>query len=127
MEIEILGPLNITTRKHRYFLEILDRFYKLTQVVPLLKVDAYVVEVSLKETATTKFVQHLLLKYGVPDNVLIDNGKKFDSELFQGVLQILGVSNRFTYTYHAQKTGQAERFNCTIQLNSALGNIAMLC
>lgn len=43
-----------------------DRLYKLTQAIPLRRVDAYDVAVA--------FVQNWLLKYGVPDNVFCDNG-----------------------------------------------------
>lgn len=104
--IDILGPLTMTTSKYRHLLGIVDRFSKLTQVVPLLRVDAYVVAVA--------FSQHWLFKYGVPDNVLSDNGKQFASQCFQGVCQLLGASNSFTSSYHAQTNGQAGRFNRTI-------------
>jgi len=48
--------------------------------------------------------------YGPPATVLSDNGPQFRSTFFQGVRSLLGISNRYSTTYH----GQVERYNRTI-------------
>lgn len=77
MAIVILEPLTMTKRKYRYLLVIVYQFSELTQVVTLRIVDATVVAVD--------FVKYWVLKYGVHDNVLIDNGKQFNFKFFNGV------------------------------------------
>ena len=46
LSIDILGPLTKTKKGHRFLLVITDRFTKLTQVIPLRRIDAYTVAVA---------------------------------------------------------------------------------
>jgi len=52
--------------------------------------------------------------YGPPATVLSDNGPQFRSTFFQRVCSLLGISNRYSTTYHPQTNGQVERYNRTI-------------
>ena len=83
-----------------------DRFLKLTEVVPLRRIDAYTVAVA--------FVEAWLFKYGPPKTLISDNAKQFAAKFFQAVCSLLGISNMFTSTYHPQTNGQVERYNSTI-------------
>ena len=104
--IDILGPLPLTKTGFRFILVITCRFSKLTQVVPLRRINAYTVAVA--------FVQHWVLKYGPPAVLISDNGKQFASKFFQSVCTLLGIANILTTAYHPQTNGQAERYNRTI-------------
>lgn len=55
-----------------------------------------------------------MFKYGVPKEVLSDNGPQFASLFSMGVFQAMGITNSFTSTYHPQTNGKTERFNRTI-------------
>ena len=46
--------------------------------------------------------------------MLSDNGPRFLSTFFQRVCSLLGISNRYSTTYHPQTNGQVERYNQTI-------------
>ena len=86
--IDILGPLPKSKRGRKYLLVITDRFTKLTQVVALRSVSAYVV--------TVAFCEFWVFRYGVRKTLLSDNGPQFSSRFFQSVCDMLRVTNLFT-------------------------------
>ena len=102
----IPGPPTKTKKGHWFLLVITDRFTKLTQVIPLRRIDAYTVAVA--------FVEDWIFKYGPPKTLISDNGKKFEAKFFQAVCSLPGLSNIFRSTYHPQTNGQVEGFNRTI-------------
>ena len=100
LSIDILGPLTKTKKGYRFLLVVTDRFTKLTQVIPLRRIDAY--------TVTVAFVEHWIFKYGPSKTLISDNGKQFATKFFQAVCSLLGLSNIFTSTVHPQTNGQVE-------------------
>ena len=106
LPIDILGSLTKTKKGYRFLLVLTDRFTKLTQVIPLRRIDAY--------TAAVAFAEHYILKYGPPKTLISDNGKQFASKFFQAVCSIRGLSNIFKSTYHPQTNVQVDRYNRTI-------------
>ena len=74
LPIDILGPLTKTEKGHRFLLVMSDRFSKLTQVVPLRRIDAYTVAVA--------FVEAWVFKYGSPKTLISDNEKRFAAKFF---------------------------------------------
>ena len=106
LAIDILGELIKTLRGNCYMLVISGRFSKLVRTVPLKKVTA-------SEVAKA-FVHHWMFPYGAPIWLLSENGNQFIAKLLRETLQMLGVKNLYTTTYHPQTNGQVERFNRTI-------------
>jgi len=104
--MDLLGPLPRTAAGNEHLLVIVDRFSKMTRAIPLQRIDA--------ETIAAAFLDHWVAAYGPPATVLSDNGPQFRSTFFQGVCSLLGVSNRYSTTYHPQTNGQVERYNRTI-------------
>ena len=74
LSIDILGPLTKTKKGHRFLLVITDRFTKLSQVIPLRRIDAYTVAVA--------FMEAWIFKYGPPKTLISDNGKQFAAKFF---------------------------------------------
>ena len=105
--LDILGELIRTPRGNRYLLVIADRFTKLVRTVPLKRITAY--------SVARAFVHNWIFVYGIPLDVLTDNGAQFASRFFADVCRILRAKLRFTTTYHPQANGQVERFNRTIK------------
>ena len=89
-----------------YLLVMCDRFSKLTRVVPLRDVTALDV--------LSAFIDVWIASCGILDSTLSDNGLQFASVLYQGVLQMLGVSTNYATPYIPQTNGQVERFNKTL-------------
>ena len=56
LSIDILDPLTKTKKGYRFLLVVTDRYTKLTQVIPLRRIDAYTVAVA--------FIEHWIFTYG---------------------------------------------------------------
>lgn len=104
--LDLLGPLPWTVNRNRYLLVIVDRFTKLTRVVPIGSQDAAVV--------ASAFLDTWVASYGPPETLLTDNGPQLASTYFRGVCGLLGIKHVTSTTYHPQTQGQVERFNRTI-------------
>jgi len=103
---DLLGHLSRTPEGYEYLLVICDRFTKLTRVVPLKDVTAL--------DALSFFLDVWVASYGIPDSTLSDNGPQFASAIYQGVLQMLGISTNFATPYHPQTNGLVQRFTKTL-------------
>jgi transposase InsO family protein len=87
----------------------------------------FCVAAGLVRRATTKAVTEVLLaslhRYGVPDEILTDNGKCFTGRfgphptevLFDRILRECGVSHRHTAIYSPTTTGKIERFHQSLR------------
>ena len=66
------------------------------------------------QTIAQLFVDHIVCRHGVPEELLSDRGANFLSELVQGVCDVLGVRKVNTSGYHPQTDGLVEKFNSTL-------------
>jgi hypothetical protein len=69
-----------------------------------------------------EFVVETALTFGVPSQLLTDNGTHFKNELFQCLSKILGFKHILSTPYHPQTNGQTERWNATMR-----SKLAILC
>jgi len=104
--MNLVGPLPRTAAGNEHLLVIVDRFSEMTRAIFRQRIDV--------ATITTAFLDHWVAAYGPPATVLSDHGPQFRSTLFQGVGSLLGVSNRYSTTYHPQTNCQVERYNRTM-------------
>jgi hypothetical protein len=67
-------------------------------------------------SATIKkfFWQNIICRYGVPQQITIDNAKYFDSDMFKDFFHQVGTKVAFTSVYHPQSNGVVERANALI-------------
>lgn len=54
-------------------------------------------------------------QHGIPEMLLVDNGKQFKSKRFRDVCQALGIEVRYSGAYHPQTKGKLERFFRTLR------------
>ena len=71
---------------------------------------------------TAKTVVHSLLdgfisRMGCPKIIHTDQGRQFESEMFQGLCEVLQIQKTCTAPYHPQSNGQVERANKLRQNN----------
>lgn len=59
-------------------------------------------------------MDHQVNLYGVPEQVLTDNGTQSISSVFKALCTILGKKHPTTTAYHPQTNEQAKQFNKTI-------------
>ena len=103
---DITGPLPRSSLQHKYALVVCDHFSKWIEVFPLRTQDA-------QEVA--KKLLKVILKFGIPDQILTDQGTNFQSELVEQIWNLLDVHKTRTTPYHPQCDGQSERFMRTLK------------
>lgn len=104
--LDLLGPLPVTSYGNRHLFVMVDRFTKLTRVVPLSSDDS--------DTVVSAFLDTWVASYGPPETLLTDNGPQLMAVHFRGVCGMLGIKHVISTTYHPQTQGQVERYNRTI-------------
>lgn len=105
--MDILGPLPQTESGNRFILVVTDYFSKFSE--------AYAMENMEAMTVATLFVNEFICRFGVPLEVHTDQGRQFESALFQGMCQLLRITKTRTSPWHPQADGQCERFNRTLE------------
>lgn len=61
-----------------------------------------------------KIVEEVITRLGVPDTIHSDQGRQYESELFQETCKLLDIQKTHTTPYHPQSDGMVERFNRTL-------------
>jgi len=99
--MDIVGPLTPTLQDNKYLLTFQDELSKFTIAIPLRQQDAM--------TIARAFVEEIVLKFGIPQVLLTDQGSNFLSELFSNVCKLLRVKRVKTSAYHPASNGALER------------------
>jgi transposase InsO family protein len=60
------------------------------------------------------FWQNIICRFGVPRELTVDNGKKFNCYTFKEYCKTLGTHAKFSSVYHLQSNGGVERANGVI-------------
>lgn len=109
VHLDIIGPLPMSNG-HSYCLTAIDRFSRWPEAWPMVGITA--------EEVADHFLCGWIARFGVPITVTTDQGRQFESQLFNKLLE-LGASRRIrTTSYHPQSNGMIERFHR--QLKAAL-------
>lgn len=104
--VDILGPLTETERHNIYVLVISDYFTKWTTAVALPNQEA--------KTVVKAIVEEWICIWGTPYHIHSDQGRNFESHLFQEVMTHLGVKKTRTTPLHPQSNGMVEKWNATL-------------
>jgi hypothetical protein len=107
VHIDIVGPLQKSRKGHLYMLTMIDRFSRWIEAVPLTTIRAV--------DCAEKFYKVWVTRYGVPDQVVSDQGSQFESYLYNDMLSRLGAKHVRTTAYHPQTNGKVERAHSTIK------------
>ena len=97
--------LPLTTSGNRYVVCFLDYLTKW--------VEAFAIPDQRAETIARLFVENVVCRHGIPEELLSDRGTNFMSDLIQGICDQLGVKKVNTSGYHPQTDGLVEKFNST--------------
>ena len=106
--------LPVTHSGNRYVVCFVDYLTKWVEAFPMSDQRA--------DTIARLFVEHVVCRHGVPEQLLSDRGANFLSDLIRGVCDILGVKKINTSGYHPQTDGLVEKFNSIL-----VGMIAKCC
>lgn len=104
--LDILGPLPKTARGNRYILVISDYFTRWVEAFPMPD----------QETGTVAkiLIEEFICRYGLPKELHSDQGRQFESKIFQEMCRLLAINKTRTTSYHPQSDGLVERFNRTL-------------
>jgi len=99
--LDIVGPLNQTSDGNRYVLTFQDELSKYKIAIPIEQEDAV--------TVAKAFVEEIVLKFGIPQIILTDQGSNFMSEIFTNVCKLLRIKKIKCTAYHPETNGALER------------------
>jgi hypothetical protein len=100
--IDLVGPLPVSERGHRYILTLVDFATRYPEAVALKRIDTVEVAESLVS---------IFSRLGVPREILSDQGSQFTSDLMSEVSRLLSIKQLRTTPYHPQSNGLVERFH----------------
>jgi len=90
-------------RGKRYLLTMVDRATKWPEAIPLNDISA--------QSVTNVLYREWIARYGVPQNITTDQGRQFESKLFNALAKALGANKYTTTAYHPQSNGKVERWH----------------
>ncbi len=100
--IDIFGPLHITEGGNEYIIVLGEYFSKWVEAWPVRNHTAL--------TVADKVVTEFFTQYGCPQQILTDQGREFESQLFGLICEKFG-----TTPYRPNSDGLVERFNRTLK------------
>ena len=116
--VDIISGFKTTPNGNTCMMVVTDYYTKYTRVFPLRDHKA--------ATCASAFVRGWVLQLGVPLMMHSDQGREFESDLWQGMCHYLAICKTRTNPYRPQSDGQVERFNRTlIQVLKPLVNSSM--
>ena len=101
-----ITEMPLSAKGNKYALVLMDYFSKYVHVFPMVNQTAETVADCLMK---------LVLEQGVPERLHSDQGRQFESAVFQELCRRLGVDKTRTTPYHPQSDGMVERFNRTLK------------
>lgn len=103
VHLDIVGPLPTADLRFRYLLTLVDRFSSWPVAEPLADITA--------ETVARALVRCWISHFGVPHQIITDQGRQFTSSLFENISRVLGFAKIRTSAYRPQANGKVERFH----------------
>jgi hypothetical protein len=95
--LDFVGPMAQTSRDNRYLLTFQDELSKFMVAAPITQQDA--------TTVPKVFVEEIVLKFGISQVILTDQGSNFLSNLFANVCKLLWIKGIKTTSFILRQTG----------------------
>ncbi|XP_012833285.1 PREDICTED: uncharacterized protein LOC105954155 [Erythranthe guttata] len=118
--IDIVGPLPLAAGQRKFLIVAIDYFSKWVEAEALARIT---------DSEVMKFIwQNICCRYGLPRDLVSDNGTQFNSARITKWCKGLGISQRYAAVAHPQANGQVEVTNRVIiegikkRLDKAKGN-----
>jgi hypothetical protein len=104
--IDIVGKLTSAQGNYTFAIVAVEYFTKLVEAKPVTNVTS--------ATIQKFFWKNIICRYGVPQQIIVENAKYFDSDMFTDFCHQVETKVSFTSIYHTQSNGAVERANALI-------------
>lgn len=98
--LDLVGPLNQDNEDNRYILTVQCELTKFVGAYPIKSKEA--------ETVAKSFVQNFILQYGIPQEIVTDQGTEFLACVFRESARVLGIKQLHSCAYHHETLGSLE-------------------
>ena len=100
--LDMVSPLQRAPGGFTHLFVAIDKFTKWIEAKPVAKITA---------TKAKEFFQDIVVRFGVPNRIITDNGTQFTDAEFKDWCEELGIKIYYASVEHPQSNGQAERAN----------------
>ena len=104
--IDLVGPLIMSDRKHRWILTMIYFATRYPIAIPMTSIET----VDVAEALVSIFAG-----VGIPREILSDRGSQFTSDLMKEITRLLSIKQLTTTPYHAMCNGLVEKCNGTLK------------
>ena len=106
LHADLFGALTTSSKNKKFILSMTDAFTKYVEIVALPNKEA--------DTVADAIFAHWFCRYGIPMEIITDQGKEFCNKLSDELFKLMEVKHGRTSAYHPQCNAQAEVGNKTI-------------
>ena len=106
LHIDILGPFVESHSGNKYVVMIVDQFTKW--------LECHAIPDQTAEVVTDVLLKQVIVRFGIPRTIHSDQGRNFESHIFQSVCRALEIAKTRTTPYRPCSNAQAERYNRTV-------------
>ena len=103
VHIDVVGPFPISNRGNTVILVVVDQFTKWVEFYPLPNQST--------EIVCKAIIDNFITRFGLPTRLHSDQGRNFESSLFQQLCEALEITKTRTSPYRPSANGQVERYN----------------
>ena len=104
--VDIMGPLPETSNGNKYILVAEDYFTRWLEAWPIPNQET--------KTVAEKLLNEMFFRFSIPDQILSDQDRQFESALITELCNVLQIQKSRTTPYHPQADGLVERSNRTL-------------
>ena len=105
--LDFMGPFKTSANGNSYIILAVDHFTKYAEGAATASFNA--------QTTASFLFSAIICRYGMVEAILTDQGRNFESYLFQHLCYLIGSKKRHTSTFHPASNGITERVNKTVK------------